>query len=77
MSMILSFIGILHLKQQSNDDDFYDDFHDDLWWWLLACKVEYIARQNNKIVFFVNKNNVKAAGNLICYKTKQYSSVPL
>ena len=34
----------------------------------LASKVEYIIRSNNNVVFFVNKNNVYASGNFICYK---------
>ena len=29
---------------------------------------EQRVRQNNNIVFFVNKNNVQASGDLICYK---------
>ena len=38
---------------------------------LLASKVKYIAyivRRNNKIVFFVNKNDGQGSNNLICYK---------
>ena len=38
---------------------------------LLTSKVKYIAyivRQNNKILFFVNKNDGQASDNLICYK---------
>ena len=31
-------------------------------------KVKYMVIENNKIVFFVNKNNAQASGNLICYK---------